>query len=224
MSISDKLLVRNKILGVLIRDARLARGKIQDECAIFLGISPGRFSEMEYGARPISLPELEAFAYLVDIPVEHFFGDQLLKTNGKKQIATENLLALRNRVVGVLLQQARTTAGVTLEACAEHLRIPAGQIAAYESGQTAVPLAELEALSQLFQVPLETFLDDEHNPISKLRQPPPANDPLSHLSPELRAFVLEPLNADYVRTALNLSKMPTEQLRAIAETLLEITY
>jgi hypothetical protein len=44
------------------------------------------------------------------------------------------------------------------------------------------------------------------------------------LSPELRAFVVNPVNEPYLRLAQRLSQMPAEQLRSIAAGLLEITY
>ncbi len=69
MSVDERMVLRNKIIGILIRDARLAAGKIQEECAGYLGMSASRFSDIEHGARPLSLPELEAIALLVNVPV-----------------------------------------------------------------------------------------------------------------------------------------------------------
>jgi hypothetical protein len=45
-----------------------------------------------------------------------------------------------------------------------------------------------------------------------------------HLPEDVQAFVADPLNADYLQTSIRLSKMPAEELRGIAEALLEITY
>jgi len=224
MSVDEKLLLRNKIVGILMRDARLAAGKTQGECGAFLNMSAGRFSDIEYGERPISLPELEAFAYLVDVPLEHFLSDQLLETNGKKQLPTKELLTLRHRVVGILLRQARLAAGKTQGECAKAVNVPDGRISAYEHGQMAVPLVELESLAEFLETPLETFVDEEYNPIGKIMRQDHALEQLSHLPEDVQAFMMEPLNVDYLRTALRLSKMPAGQLRSIAETLLEITY
>ncbi len=49
-------------------------------------------------------------------------------------------------------------------------------------------------------------------------------DLLKQLSPEVRDFVLKPINQSYLELAMKLSKMPAGQLRVIAEGLLEITY
>jgi transcriptional regulator with XRE-family HTH domain len=225
MSLSEKLFLRNKILGVIIRDARHKAGKTQDDCGTFLGMSASTFSDIEYGERPISLPELEAFAFLVDVPLEHFFGDALLaENNGTKHPPSDELVELRNRVIGVLMRQARTAAGRTQAECAALLDVPDSRISAYEYGQTPIPLSELEALAGLLEIPLETFVDEEHNPIGQQLRRRHTLEELEHLPQEVQAFVLEPLNVSYLRTALKLSKMPAEDLRTIAESLLEITY
>ena len=44
------------------------------------------------------------------------------------------------------------------------------------------------------------------------------------LTPDLRAFIAQPANEGYLRLAQRLSQMPTDQLRSLAESLLEITY
>jgi transcriptional regulator with XRE-family HTH domain len=224
MSIDDRLLLRNKILGVLIRDARLAAGKTQKDCAALLGISPSAFSDIEYGERPMSLPEVEAFAYLVDVPVEHFFGDQPIEPEEEESAPVDELLNLRNRVIGVLLRQARQAAGMTQEECGQIINAPESRISAYEHGQTAIPLAELELLARTLNVRPESFLDSEHNPFSRLASQSRVSEQLGHLPEDLRAFLVDPVNIDYLRTARRLGTMPADQLRDIAETLLEITY
>jgi len=225
MSLSEKLFLRNKILGVMIRDARHKAGKTQDDCGAFLGISASTFSDIEYGERPISLPELEAFAFLADVPLEHFFGDTLLEENsGARQPPSDELIELRNRVIGVLLRQARSVAGRTQVDCAEFLSVPDSRISAYEYGQTPIPLSELEALAGFLVTPVQTFVDEEHNPIGQQLRRKHTLEELEHLPREIQAFVLEPLNVNYLQTALKLSKMPADDLRAIAESLLEITY
>ncbi len=225
MSTDEKLLLRNKILGILIRDARHARGKTQEECATFSSMSASYFSDIEHGERPISLPELESLGFFLNVPVDHFLGNQLLEQDETKQeFATEELLSLRNRVVGVLLRQARLAASKTQKECAQIVGGSGSKISAYEYGNSPIPVAQLEALADFLQVPLDTFRDKAHNPLSKMTPQDETLGSLSHFAPEVQEFLKEPLNADFVQTALNLSKMPTDQLRNIAETLLEITY
>jgi len=231
MSMDEKLLLRNKILGIIMRDARNAGDKTQEECASFLGMSASRLSDIEHGEQPISLPELESLAFFLGLPVDHFFNNQLLEQDQTEPtVALDELLSLRHRIVGALLRQARLAANRTQQECAELVGVSDSTISAYEYGQSPISLAELEALSDFLDVPLDTFLDQEHNPLSKTvsksEAAPSSEDAigLSHFSPEIQEFLKEPLNADYVQTALSLSKMPTDQLCNIAETLLEITY
>ena len=224
---NEKHQLRSKILGVLVRDARCTAGKSVEACASFLGIPPAEMTRIEQGERPISLPELEAFAYCVDITLDHFWGDQLLVAGGTKQVPTPGLLALRNRVVGVLLRQAREQAGKTQQECAEALGTEETTLNEYEMGLTPVPLAHLESLADLLQVPIENFVDREHNPQITPAAAPTVSEVgpcLDHLPEDLQSFLLEPLNEDYIRTAQRLSEMPTDKLRGIAETLLELTY
>ncbi len=51
--------LRAKIIGALIRDARLAAHKSIDECAGIVGVSAQDFEAYELGSTAISLPELE---------------------------------------------------------------------------------------------------------------------------------------------------------------------
>lgn len=223
MSMSEKMLLQNKILGVLIRDTRQTAGKTPKECADFLGVSEDQFSDYESGESPISLPELEAFAFLVNVPIERFLGQEVIDSK-EETIPVEELITLRNRVIGVLLSQARMDAGVSQEACGQAIGVSEKRISAYEQGQMAIPIAELQALATILNVPVEFFLDAEHNPIAKIMSKSKAKDDLGHLPDELRSFFSDPLNADYLLTAQRLSKLPTDQLRGMAETLLEITY
>lgn len=224
MSISEKILLQNKILGVLIRDARQAVGKTPKECAEYLGVAESQFSDYESGESPISLPELEALAYLVKVPIEHFLGQQTIETE-EESIPVEELIPLRNRVIGVLFCQTRMDAGMSQEACGQAIGVSESRIAAYEQGQIAIPISELQALAQILNVPVEFFLDAEHNPITKMMsKSAPKDDALAHLPEDVRSFFMDPLNADYLRTAQRLSRLPTDQLRGMAETLLEITY
>lgn len=221
MSNNLKVLLRDRVLGVLIRDARLHAGKTLEECAAFLSIEPKKLEDIELGRRQVTLPELEAFAYLVDIPAEHFFGNKLLDRNGKKAPAKE-IIDLRNRVIGAIIRQSRIQAGLSPSACADSLGILERTFLDYELGRTPIPFSELQLLSGMLNVLPETFLDKEFNPVHKKTRRKKAV--IGHLPQQLQDFLQEPLNADYLETAFRLSKMSGGELRRIAESLLEITY
>lgn len=222
MSKDEKHLLRNKILGVMIRDARLRSGKTVAACAAHLGVGADHYADMESGRQPISLPEVEVLALHLGVSPHHLLGDELLAE--PKGLNSEELLTLRNRVIGVMLSRARLEAGKSLQECAQAIGAPEDELVAYEQGQSSVPLAELEELAGFLQVPLDSFLDDTSSPIGQQSKIDQDSEQLGHLPPDLQAFVQEPLNEDYLRTAVRLSVMPVGQLRSIAETLLEITY
>ncbi|MBN1314484.1 MAG: helix-turn-helix domain-containing protein [Anaerolineales bacterium] len=223
MTTNQKVLLRDRVLGVLMRDARLASGRTLEECAAFLGLEPDELAAIELGRKQVTLPKLEAFAFLVDVPIDHFFGDQLLEGNGKRAPAGE-LYDLRNRVIGALIRQARSAAGITLASCAEAMGISEQTLLDYERGRTAIPLSVLHLLSEELNVPTTIFLDKEYNPLLKKIKGKVEKDVFDHLPKELENFLLEPLNADFIETAFRLSKLGAGDLRRIAEALLEITY
>ena len=57
MTIQTQVNLRSRKLGVLIRDARLARRKTILECARISGVTAGIFRAWEEGRRSPSLPE-----------------------------------------------------------------------------------------------------------------------------------------------------------------------
>ena len=59
----EALILKQKITGVLLRQARQDAGKSLKECGQVLGLSSGAISAIERGKRAISLPELEMLAY-----------------------------------------------------------------------------------------------------------------------------------------------------------------
>jgi hypothetical protein len=71
---------------------------------------------------------------------------------------------------------------------------------------------------------LDEFLDDETIPLSNAEQDRQALAALQELPPDVREFVLKPSNALYLRIAMSLSAIKADELRRIAETLLDITY
>jgi hypothetical protein len=89
-------------------------------------------------------------------------------------------------------------------------------------GQQPVPLPLLEAMAGRLGLPVEHFFEAE-GPVGEWDSLRRASERLKHLPPELREFISQPGNEDYLRLAHRLSQLPVGQLRAIAESLLEIT-
>jgi len=125
--------LRAKIIGALIRDARLAAQKTIDECSGIVGVSAQDFEAYELGSKAISLPELEAVAFHLHVPLDHFWEREMLVTKGSEKIPPNmlKLIRIRHRMVGAMLRQARLEAQISLPELAEHLGIDTGKMEAY---------------------------------------------------------------------------------------------
>jgi transcriptional regulator with XRE-family HTH domain len=136
----------------------------------------------------------------------------------------QNRMRLRRKIIGVLLRRARLNNGHSLDELAAQLGREPDDLTRIEAGQEPITIPELQVLAGTLGIPMVEFAADGS-------PPPPAQEPdtsgaadLAHLSPELREFILQPINAAYLQIALGLSQMPAEALRLFASGLLEITY
>ncbi len=216
----EALVLRSKILGILLRKARTKAGKSQKECAQALNCSPHTISQYEYGRKGISLPELEVLAYLFDVPLTDFWDEEAVFEEEEKKMPSPEKVISRRNIIGVMLRQARLEKGLTQKACAQALGCPPSRISQYERGERAIPLPELEVLADLCQVPTTYFLADQLFPPDQTAD----LEKLAEMPPDVKDFVLEPLNLLYIKAAMRLGNMSVESLREFAASLLDITY
>jgi len=164
-------------------------------------------------------------AFLFNVPVIYFWAEDPLEKIDW-DFPTLEAIALRQRIIGALLQQARVEAGRSHEDLADLLEISVGQVISYELGRTEIPISELETLAQFLNVSLDYFIDEgiaprksniQHITLDEISQ-------ISQLPEDVRAFLLNPANLLYVNIAMRLSGMSAETLRGLAEGLLEVTY
>ena len=218
--------VRSKIIGVLIKDARQVRGLDQAACAAAAGCPAEVLASIEDGQVSPSLPELEMLAYALDVPLSYFWGDKILSEQHPPEraaIPAADVAAIRQRIVGALLRQTRLSARLETADLADNVGLTPARLAAYELGQSPIPLPELEAMAGRLGVPIEHFLEDE-GPVGEWHSTQRAFERFIQLPPELREFVSRPINESYLRLAQRLSRLPAGELRGIAASLLEITY
>jgi transcriptional regulator with XRE-family HTH domain len=219
---SDRINARARKLGDLIKSARTQVGRSAAECARVLELSPRDFEEAEKGRHPLSLPELEALAIFLGIPMGYFWGTETLQTV-LSQVEYGKMIDLRHRVIGVLLRQLRLQVKKTQKELAEAIGVEGKIVRQYESGDLPIPYLHLEELSGQLGVTIEYFVDDQRGPLGKHEAEQQLRRQFRKLSPELQAFLVNPVNVSYVETAWRLSKMDVEKLRQIAESLLDIT-
>lgn len=217
--------IRTKTLGVLIRNARLVADRSEEDCAKAMGVSLAEFVAFENGEQAPSLPEIEVLAFYLDTPIDYFLGREEISLDTIERQALdrlENLLALRNRIVGVMLRKARTEAGITLEELARYAEIDEQNLAAYELGAAPVPLPELEVIVVALNVSLRDFRD-QSGPVGRWAIQKKAMEDFSQLPLEMQQFISKPINQPYLELAQRLSEMSVDRLRGVAEGLLEIT-
>lgn len=217
--------VKNRILGVLLRDARQASGRSAADTAALLGIGVEDYRAFESGAASPTLPQLEVLAYAFNVPMSHFWGSQTLAVKRQERSVREKvpaIIALRDRIVGVQIRQLRERENLTVAEVAEHTGVDARRLRDAERGRVALSVTELETVAQVLPLRVGEMLDG-HGPVGGWLR---AQDDFEHfadLPADLRAFILRPINRSYLDLAIRLSEMDVERLRSIAESILEIT-
>jgi transcriptional regulator with XRE-family HTH domain len=226
MDAEQQVSIRNKILGILIKRARLKTGKSQRECAELLGCSPSTYSQYERGRRGLSLPQLEALAYLFEVPLDRLVNESQDPEDpaSEEPLPMEQMMLLRRKMLAVQFRQCRHNSGLSQREMAELLGCSASTISQYERGLRDISVAELELAAEPCGMGLSDFLDEQMVPLSQSEQERQLLARLDELPADVRDFVLNPTNALYFRIAMLLSTMKADSLRQIAETLLDITY
>ena len=219
------LIIRGKKLGALLKDARLAAGKSLKECATAIGVTSSRIGAFEKGERPPSLSELEALAFLLDVSISHFWGEESLFEDKVDQVSSLNLqkwVTLRTRIIGALLRNARAEANITLKELSGSVNITPRKLKSYESGNIPIPLPELEIMLNHLEFPIEEFMDKE-GVVGQWMDKKVTTDQFQSLPEDIQKFVTKPVNLPFIEIAMKLSDLPVDKLRIMAEGILEIT-
>ncbi len=162
MEASQAIAIRNKIVGILVRRARLRAGKSQRECAEFLGTSPHTFAKYEQG-QGISLPHLEGLAYFLEVPLITLWDENqtLPAEEADDPVPMASMIKLRTKMLAVQFRQCRQAAGLNRQQMADLLGCSAYRISQYEAGRREIPLAELEMAAEQCGQSLADLCDDE---------------------------------------------------------------
>lgn len=220
---AESLLLRGKMLGVLMRDARTAANRSLEDCARLLRISPQIVEAWEFGEAVPSLPQLELLAYYLDVPVSHFWGLETFEATRKQQPGAQNeYILLRQRMIGALLRQAREAKKMSVETLSELSYIPVEQIIQYELGELAIPMPELSIMASAVEQNVSYFLETGSQ-IGELLQTRENWKHFNDLPDDLRRFAANPLNIGFIEIALAFSQMPNDKLKSIATSMLDIT-
>ena len=215
--------IRAKMTGVLLRDARLNAERTVEDCAFLLRVSPEEMLAWEMGDAVPSLPQIELLAYYLGVPVSHFWGTETLESRHGRHIDIQlEYIALRNRMVGALLRQAREEQNLSLEDISKASAIPLENLTNYELGDLPIPMHELTVLSGLVKKNTNYFLESSGH-IGEWLAMREEWKHFAGLPEEKRKFAANPRNIGFVEIAIMLSKMPVENLREVGASILDIT-
>ena len=224
MSHEQAIRLRAKILGVLLRDARVAAGKSMKELGDALGVSSGSISSIERGARAPSLPELEVLAYFLGIPIDHFWQAEIVsdEANPVDKLDVSALLALRDRTVGAQIRQGRIMRGLNQKELAGQSGVSTGRLSRYENGEAPVPLPELEQIAEALHIDIADFTTSSGIVGDWIASRRAVEDFLK-LPKNLQQFITRPGNRQSLELAQRFSSISPEKLRTLAEGLLDIS-
>ncbi len=220
----QSIMIRAKQIGVLLRHARLKTGKSMKEVGELLGVSSSLIKAYESGRKSPSLSELEAFAYIYELPLEHFLADYIFQRDDMKKEALnwEQIIKLRNRIIGTKLCKVRMDQGKSLKDVAQTIGVSPRILRNIELGDRSIPLPLLEELLEVFNLSMRDFFI-EGGVVGEWLVKQRAIRNFSNLPIELQEFVTKPINKPYLELAQRLSEMSVDKLREVAEGLLEIT-
>jgi transcriptional regulator with XRE-family HTH domain len=224
--VQEFTIIRSRILGALLQDARQSSGRTAVDCAELLRIDEEAYHAFEAGATTPTLPQLEILAYFFNVPINHFWGNEtraVVRREEEIRADVPNILLLRQRIIGITLQSLRTEARISMDELAEKTGLPANRIEAVERGAEALPLGDLEMLVRALHASLDDLIDS-HGAVGSWLQLQGDFEAFSRLPAELREFIAKPINHVYLELAMSLSEMPASRLRTIAESILDITY
>jgi transcriptional regulator with XRE-family HTH domain len=220
---NSPVILRNKMLGVLLQEARKKARRNPREAAEAIGMRTAQLLAYENGKRSITLPELEALAYTYDVPIRYFLhGAQFLTSERREKIELARLATIRQKMMSTKLRQLRAEKNLHLGELAKKTGLSIGRIKSYENGFRQIPLVDLESLSSALDVEVDYFLEF-HGIVGEWELDRESDDQFRQLPSDIRRFAAQPIHEPFLRLAMQLSELPAGRLRDIAEAILDIT-
>lgn len=222
-TLQNALKIRTKKMGILMMDARRLARQSEDSCAAILNIPVEEYRQYENGDRMASLPQLEVLAYYLDVPLEHFWGTEAKSEQLQFKLNTSALIPLRQKVIGLTIRQVRQSAGLELNDFARQVELEPETLRRYELGEEAIPLPLLEQILAYLNENI-SIVADHHGQIGRWYKQQRTVGSVSTYPDDIKEFLAKSVNEPYIDLARKLSEFDADKLRAIAESLLDITY
>jgi transcriptional regulator with XRE-family HTH domain len=217
--------LKNKKIGALLIDARLASSRNVDECARILSLPREEYLSFEKGHKSPSIPQLEALSVYLDVSLDHFNGKsskyEAMQSGYRKNL--EKIMLVRDRIIGANIRKARIEHGFSLDAFSEKVGFSPTLLKNYELGKIPIPLTDLELVAAALGQNIESYYEkyDEQKSEKSLQI---RMEQFLNLPETLQDFVTKPINKPFLELANKLADLPVDRLRSVAEGLLEITY
>ena len=216
---AEAMRLRAKILGVLIRQRRVAASRSIEDCADHLQTPPELVTAWEYGDEAPSLPQLEHLASYLNVAVSAFWQDQepiAVEQDGPEH---DQFVALRQRLLGGLLRAARDLEGISIEQLSELSAVDKDLLQAYEYGEQVIPMNHLLALANSLDRKLDYFLESGQELDAALE----GESASAAYSDEERRFAVDQKTQGIIKLAVAFSQIPGEELHKIADAILAIS-
>lgn len=218
----EALRLRAKIVGVLIRQSRVAESRSVEDCADRLQVSPELVTAWEYGEDVPSRPQLHGLAAYLNVPVGVFWRERELIEPEVDVADPDQFLALRQRLHGGLLRVARDLKGIDIEQLGEKTAIDSGLLQAYEYGERRIPMNHLLVLANTLDCDPDFFLESGHG-LDADTEPEmsfTSHDDIAERKPK---FAVDKKTQGIIKLAVAFSQIPDEELQSIADALLSIS-
>ena len=205
-------------LARLIRKSRLEAERTQEECASFLRVEPQSIESWgirrfgtQYAAIGVARPD-----FLRDAPSDNGFGPV-----SEKFTAQEEYIVLRQRLIGGMLREARNAMKQSIDELSAKTGLDGDLLERYEFGETTIPVSHLTVLALAVKRDLSYFTEQPSSATDsdQMDNAGPASTVDDH---ELRQFVADSENRDFIRLAMAFRHVERANLHQIADALFAI--
>jgi transcriptional regulator with XRE-family HTH domain len=214
----QRLELRNRILGAMIMQARSRRNLSRDDLSMATNLSIEQITQYEMGQVPLPVTDLEDITRMLQINVFDWIDSYAIPTRDMVfkpyKVEVQKSKQPINEPEENPSQLQQTVEQVTPEPGPAQTQPVQSQ-----NQQTEVP-NPVQTTSE--QTEKTESIQPQHTQESEAELIELAAD--VNLPSELVEFISNPVNKQYLVLASNLSHMPADQLRRIAESLLEITF
>jgi transcriptional regulator with XRE-family HTH domain len=192
--------LRNRILGAMIMQTRSRKNLSRDDLAILTDLSLEDITAYELGLIPLPVTDLEEITRILQIELNDWIDSYAIPTRDMVMHSTKTAEPEPIQEQVSASQTAETPMPVVQAVFEKPAEVPIPTAALAPAASTQTISGESIEISDL-----EALLNDR-------------------IPRELADFIANPVNKQYLLLANNLSHMPADQLRRIAESLLEITF